>query len=185
MKKYVISRENVCIGELFKIDWDPLRIRGSNRDKDEQEEIPFRIPCYSVHVCRAMLFNVNKDGLANDLIWTTPSHYLIEGINPKVDVITKFYISDYVKLEELLKFWKYDVALTQRDLNRIYKKLIANKDWLKNHRELFGFQKTSSGGYRYGGEEIISYDIYSKLAMITAPGEPDVLEPGYLIKRRK
>lgn len=45
-----------------------------------------------------MLFNVNEDGLANDLIYTTPTNYPITRIQPRFDVESNLVINHYVEL---------------------------------------------------------------------------------------
>lgn len=192
MKKYVANRRDVCAGELLK-PFDTIKVEAYDENGrvisvDEMQELGIPVPTVSGGViCRGMLFNVNEDGLANDLIYTTPTNYPIEGIQPKVNVESEFIISRYVELEELLKYLKYGVDLTQNDLNEIYRKLITHKWWLEHHRELFGWKKMSIG-YGSGGVQTIPMSIYDNLSSIscTKNGKPYREEPGYsLIKKRR
>lgn len=145
------------------------------------------IEVFCASVCRGMLFNVNENGLANDLIYTTPTNYPISGIEPKIDVDRKFIIDDYVELEELLKYLKYGVDLTQSDLNQIYKKFITRNWWLEHHLELFGWEKLGQGSYGSGGIETIPKKIYDNLSSISCfeNGNPNKEEPGYRYIMRK
>lgn len=59
-----------------------------------------------------MLFNVNEDWLAEDLIYTTPTKYPIIDIEPKIDIESNFIIDYCVELEELLKYPGYGIYLT-------------------------------------------------------------------------
>lgn len=186
MKNPVITRKEVYAGELLMINSDyTLKKTGSKNkivNEKEKNQRPFT---GVVYVCRGILFNINEDELANDLIWTTPTKYLIDGVWPKVDVETKFFIQNCVKLEKLLKYQGYGIDLTQDDLNTVYNRMIAHKIWIKQHKELFGYEKKADGGYMYDGVEIIPNEIYETLSCIDQ-GKPDIHEPGYqFIKRRK
>ena len=190
MSKYVTTRKDVCAGQLLKTGGMSVKVYDSNNNEiseDKFEELG--IPKISVSgglVCRGMLFNVNENGLANDLIYTTPTNYPIEGVEPKIDVESEFVINHYVELEELLKYLKYGVDLTQSDLNQIYRKLITHKWWLEHHMELFGWEKMSVG-YCSGGTQTIPMNIYDNLSWISCSknGKPHQEEPSYsLIKKR-
>ena len=191
MKKYVATRKDICAGQLLKTIGMSYQIVDEFDNVVTEEELAEQgITGFSVSggiVCRGMLFNVNEDGLANDLIYTTPTNYPIEGIQPKVNVESEFIINHYVELEELLKYLKYGVDLTQNDLNEIHRKLITHKWWLEHHRELFGWKKMSVG-YGSGVIQTIPMSIYDNLSSIscTKDGKPYRDEPGYsLIKKRR
>ena len=192
MSKYVAKRKNVCAGELLKTGGMSFKIFDSNNNEVSQEQLAEQGISFSTFgglVCRGMLFNVNEDGLANDLIYTTPTNYPIKDREPKINVESEFIIDHYVELEELLKYLKYGVDLTQNDLNQIYRKFITHKWWIEHHRELFGWEKMGNGmGYCSGGTETIPMEIYDNLSSIscTKNGKPHREEPGYsLIKKRK
>ena len=188
MSKYVVKRKDVCAGRLSQ----GMKITYNTCDENLGEFIELN---YAEHflfsagiVCRGMLFNVNENGLANDLIYTTPTNYMIEGIRPKINVESEFIINNYVELEEVLKYLKYGVDLTQKDLYQIFRKLITNRWWLEHHRELFGWKKYSADCYNNGGVETIPMNIYDNLSAINyfKTGKPYKEEPGYsLIKKIK
>lgn len=191
MAKYVATRRDVCAGELLKTGAMSFKIFDDNNNEVSQEQLAKQGINFSVFgglVCRGMLFNVNEDGLANDLIYTTPTKYPIKDKNPKIDVESQFVIDHYVELEELLKYLKYGVDLTQNDLNQIYRKLIIHKWWLEHHMELFGWKKLDSGSYCNGGVATIPMKIYNNLSSISCckNGKPHREEPGYsLIKKKR
>lgn len=192
MPKYVATRKDICAGKLIRTDGVSFKVFDSNNNEVSQKQLAeqgINITFFSGLVCRGMLFNVNEDGLANDLIYTTPTNYPIRGIEPKTNVDSEFIIDNYVELEELLKYLKYGVDLTQRDLNQIYRKLITHKWWLEHHRELFGWKKLDNGmGYCNGETETIPMKIYDNLSSIscTKNGKPYREEPGYVyIMKRK
>lgn len=192
MKKYVANRKDICGGELLRTNCLSFEVSDNNGNIVDTRELEkqgiINISFFGGLVCRGMLFNINEDGLANDLIYTTPTKYPIKDKYPKIDVESEFIIDHYVELEELLKYLKYGVDLTQGDLNKIYKTLIANNHWLKHNMKLFGWKKTSYGCHTNGGIETIPMEVYRDLSFISCSnnGKPHIEEPGYsLIKKRK
>lgn len=193
MAKYVATRKDICAGRLLKTEKMEVKIFDGNNNEISKEDLAREgITNFSVSgglVCRGMLFNVNDDGLANDLIYTTPTNYPIEGIEPKIDVESEFIIEHYVELEEVLKYLKYGVDLTQNDLNQIHRKLITHEWWLNHNIELFGLKKLDNNmGYGSGGIQTLPMDTYLNLSSIncTKNGKPYIEEPGYsLIKKRR
>ena len=196
MRKYVANRKDVCAGKLVKpIDVGEVKsfdINGRVLSAEEMEELGILVPSFSaIANYRGMLFNVNDDGLANDLIYTTPTNYPIKKVEFEAPTKSELMISSYVELEELLKYLGYGVDLTQKDLNRIYERLITNNHWLKHHMELFGWRKKSMNYYDVyitGGTETIPMSIYRNLSDISGlkNGKPNKKEPGYsLIKKRR
>ena len=88
MTKYVAKRKDVCAGELLKPENVTIKAYYSFNNEVSKEELAKQgignINAYGGLVCRGMLFNVNENGLANDLIYTTPTNYPINGINLKL-----------------------------------------------------------------------------------------------------
>lgn len=189
MAKYVAKRKDVCAGELLKpMDITFKIFDGNNNEVNEEQLADYGITnfhAFGGEVCRGMLVR-NEDGLARDLIWTTPTKYPIDGIANKADIESDFIIHQYVELEELLKYLNYGVDLTQSDLNQIYRTLIIREKWLKHNMELFGWKKTEIG-YTSGGIQTLPMNIYDNLSSISCSknGKPHKEEPGYArIKRR-
>lgn len=122
-----------------------------------------------------MLFNVNQDGLAHDLIYTTPTNYSIEEISPKTDIKSEFGIQHYVELNELLKYLNYGIDLTQNDLDQIYRELILQEYLLSKKGN--GIQT-----------QPVPAKIYASLCWMNSCkiGTPHPEEPCYsLIRKRK
>ncbi|MFA5407920.1 MAG: hypothetical protein WC343_04015 [Bacilli bacterium] len=182
--KYVISRKDVCSGELSKTDNIILKHYDSNGNELTKEDLKRRgitnTPIFGRLICRGMLFNVNCNGLSNDLIYTS-SEYPIEGIQPKIDIKSNFIIQQYAELDELLKYVGYGVDLTQEDLDCIFKTLVTHRRWLTKHMELFGWIKDSTGYHTGDNEAILPMSIYDSLHWISCSkgGEPYKGEPGY------
>ena len=115
-------------------------------------------------VVRGILFSKNNDGTATDLIYATDYNYSIKNLD--YDNNSFYYIDEYIRLDELLRYLGYNNDLTQSDLNRIYKKFVLQSRWLRNNRETFGLLKMSGGCYGEGGLEMVSIDIYEVLNLI-------------------
>lgn len=192
MEKYVALRKEVCAGSLLQTQRISYVVNDENGSKLSRYDLHRNginnIEVFGGLVCRGMLFKVNENGLSDDLIYTTPTNYLIRGINPNINIETDFIINNYVELNDLLKYLKYGEYLTQNDLNNIYRKLIINNNWLNNHHELFGWKKVSYNSYSSGGVETIPMSIYDNLSTISCSknGKPYLKEPEHsLIKKRK
>ena len=190
MSKYVIKRKDVCAGELLRKDFLSFKVFDANHNEITIEELNNQGIEFSVSggiICRGMLFNVNENNLAKDLIYTTPENYVIEGIEPKIEVESDFIIQHYVELEELLKYLKFGEDLTQRDLNKIYRKLITHNRWLKHHMKLFGYKKLAIGYGSDGSNQTLPREIYDNLDNISCfgIGKPYKEEPNYRSIRRR
>lgn len=190
MSKYVVKRKDVCAGQLIKKMDIEFKIFDAENNEISREELEKRgILNFSASagiICRGMLFRVDENGLANDLVYTTPTPYRIDRIEPQQETDKNLIINDYVELEELLKYLKYGEDLTQKDLNTIHKKLITHDRWLRNHMELFGWQRTAFGE-KDGNDTTLSTSIYYNLRRIETVrnGKPHPEEPGYShIKKR-
>lgn len=188
MKKFVATRKDICAGLLII----------KNNEEFNIKRIIEQLSTKTVtddSICRGMLFNVNKNGLADDLIYTTPTNYRIDGIESKIDVESDFIIKLYVELDELLKYMGYGIDLTGSDLNQIYRKLIVHYYWIWHHAdELLGWKELRpKKADRYTEDEsheiqMILMDIFSNIYMIGRfrKGKPHPSEIGYnLIKKRK
>lgn len=188
-EKYVATRKDIFAGQLLKIKRVPVEIVRDNNDNfneitESNEETLMTDPYYSDQsICRdIMLFNINKDGLSNDLIYTTPTNYTVRGIKPKIDVNNNdiyFNIENYVKLEEWIEDQGYGIDLTQHDLNQLFKKYIALQKRIKLRLLKKVYHQEPKAFFD------ISYDI-SNLISIYKMGSPHPEEPNYgLIKKRR
>lgn len=184
----MIKRKDVCAGQLIKKIDIEFKILDAENNEINKEELEKRgiLNFSSGIICRGMLFRVDENGLANDLVYTTPNPYRIDGIEPQQETDKNLIINNYVELEELLKYLKYGEDLTQKDLNAIHKKLITHDRWLRSHMELFGWQKIDIGE-KDGNDATLSTSIYYNLSHIETcrNGNPHPEEPGYShIKKR-
>ena len=192
MKKYVTARKDVWAGILVK----PLNVV-NNKDSSNSEDnldddgvnpkvLDFKDS--GRMVCRGMLFNISKAGVASDLMYTTPLDYYVEGIKPQIEISKEFIIEEYANLNELLEYLKYGKQLTQDDLRKIYRKLLVHRWWLDRHIELFGFRDLGNGVYTRGGTETLPTNSFKVLNDINDMEmvKPHEEEPFYkLIKKIK
>ena len=170
MGKYVCKRDGVCAGGLL-IRWDNV----CNDDKSSLELLSDKFLAFKYKSGRAMLFNINDDGTANDLIYKTSINYPILDLSDNID--KQFIINKYVCIDKLLKYLGYGVDLSQGDLNQIYKLLIVRNKWLKHNKQLFGYEDA---------EEYLSKKIYDNLEYVSLmSGRPHKEEPGYKLIKRK
>lgn len=175
MPKYIVKRKDVCAGSLVK----SLQLTYKIGDKELLEKSNYKF-------YRGMLFDVNDDGLTNDLIYNTLIHYPVIENFSSTSSISDFVVCNYVNLEDVLKYMKYNIDLTQSDLNGIYRRLIINNWWLTHHKKIFGLE-TQSNVICRNDIGIISSDIYDKLNIISrfGNGKPHIEEGYSLIKKRK
>ena len=143
MTKYVCKRKDVCCGQLIK------KIFLDSTDS------------FSDHiVCRSILYQKDKYGLGDDLVYTVPISYPIVGTEYSNNDNFNFLINNYVELDEILKYLKFNEDLTQKDLNKIYRQLITKKDWIKRNQHLFGYD------IKRQEEQLFKEEIYDKLIAI-------------------
>lgn len=191
MARYVANRDDVCAGVLIKLQ--DMIYRTNNSSEYELSNIDLykngtnKIKTSNGTICRIMLFNVTSNNLANDLIYTTPVNYPINGITEIANIKSNFIIENYLELGELLKYSKYKDKLTQSDLIKIFKKIISSEEWLSKNYELFGLEK-SRYGYVLSGVSTLPFDTFQTLKGIVEleNTKPSNDEPGYkLIKKLK
>ena len=142
--------------------------------KDIYTGILKRIVINEPVVCRSMLFKLDKDSLAEDLIYTTPTKYPIYNFEYDKNINKNFYIDTIVNMDKVLQYLDYDVVLTQLDLNLIYKKFITHNWWIKHSSYFFEANR-------------LPQEIQVKLLEIgkTKLGLPNSEEPSYGFIKRK
>ena len=134
---YSVSIDNIYVGKVFKI-------YGSYNKSDVERDINKR----SYHSFqRHILFSVNEDGLANDLLYNSPE-YPIMNITPDDLLVNKTGIDTIIaepyKISDLLKYLDYNDELTYQDILNIRKNII-NKKFLDSNYQLFGLKKKDQG----------------------------------------
>ena len=112
---------------------------------------------------RGMLFIVNDKGQAVDIVYESPNYTIFELQTP-AEYKEPICIKHAVNLEEALKYMGYNEILNRTDINKIYKKLIASNEWLKDNLDLFDVDNNNS----------LPYVIYENLSWVnlTPNGKP-------------
>lgn len=91
--------------------------------------------------CRKILFTLDEDNLARDLIWNTPN-YQVSGFIPQVPVEDeRFVVNSVVGLSPLLIYKRYPELLNDGQVKEIYKKYLKNDKFYLKNSELFGYVK--------------------------------------------
>lgn len=181
MSKFVCKRKDVCTGDLYKeknVDYGVYYNDGTEMNSNELEERGFS-PNYSGKIfCRKMLYTVNEDNLANDLMYISYNNYPIEGLKNISEDDLEFVINDQVNLEALIEYMGYGSDLTQEDLNEIFLKIITHRKWLKKHATLFSNSD--------GTGVLPSYMYYALLENNRYNcGKPSKLEKGHGYMKRR
>ncbi len=184
MSKYVIKRNEVMAGRLLMV----LPI-------EPADYIIKKIPSFSVYKgltsldYRGMLYSVDENNLANDLVYTTPTNYSIDGLGEVVlSKPVNFVLTNNIQLDELLKYLGFREDLTRNDINKIFNMLIKHKNWLMTHLDLFGVFDCLFGSYIVkDNNAMFSPKMFYELNKIEKAGyEPQYGEPGIqLIKKIK
>ncbi len=121
-----------------------------------------------------------KDDKALDLRYDGCSEYSIS--------FDDLQVIGSINLDTVLEKLGYRDNLTQRDLNRVYSKLLINDKWLKKNKYLFGFVDLMNGGYAMGESSILDPKLYYGFNLIHSytSKEPIYDEPNFQnIKKRK
>ncbi len=124
-------------------------------------------------ICRSVIFKLNKESLAEDLIYTTPTKYPLYNIEYDKNIDKSFYIDTTLNMNEILKYLGFDEKLSQNELNIIYKKFISHNWWIEHNTCFFN--------------KYLNMDIYNTLHKIGEHrlGNPSPEEPEFGFIKRK
>lgn len=192
MKKYVVKRDEVKIGSLTKIVVPKIMSIAIN-DNGEILNVDslniletLGINVKGGVVYRGMIYRVDENNLAQDLIYTTPTNHVIDGIEPSIALSEEpMLLMRNAELGELLKYLKFGEDLTQNDLNKIYRMFLKHRIWLSTHPELFGFFKKDGHIYHDESKAIFPEELFDSLySAALAGGNPDKNEVGFESIRR-
>lgn len=157
--EYVIRREDVYAGSIFIQD---EAVYNSLFGKDDK--LGVYLANFTAKPCRCLL--LDKDN--KDLVFDCPVNYDLEGDNEGI-----FFIANKINLNTILKVLKFKEELTQKDIDKIYKKLIVNNWWFKMNKKKL--------------KKILTSDEFMDIEVISAikKGRPDSREPEFMkIKKR-
>lgn len=166
-KKYIIDKSNIYVGKLIK----PIDISVETYEKiydrlSEAEKI--RIKKTKNNICakdtiRPIIFRMDNDCLAHDLVFDIKKSYPVQGIKPLNRHQSEYIIEEAINISTLLTYLDYKEYLTKHEIKRIYQLLILSSEWLKENVELFGYREIFPDTYLTGGNEQINHEIFDIL----------------------
>lgn len=166
-KKYIIDKSNIYVGKLIK----PIDISVETYAKiydrlSEAEKI--RIKKTKNNICakdtiRPIIFRMDNDCLAHDLVFDIKESYPVQGIKPLNRHQSEYIIEEAINISTLLTYLDYKEYLTKHEIKRIYQLLILSSEWLKENVELFGYREIFPDTYLPGGNEQINHEIFDIL----------------------
>lgn len=167
MKKYKIERSNIYVGKLVQPTNMPIKKyfqiyhKLSPEEQKKIKECGRRLCCKEI--IRPILFEINENNLAHDLIHTTNINYPI--LDKKYSILpnSNYIVEEITNIELLLLYLNYKEFLTKHDLKKIYHQLILSIKWLEKNRELFGYREILPGTDLFMGNEQIPHEIYDTL----------------------
>ncbi len=87
-------------------------------------------------IVRLILFKIGENNLANDLIYNTFNDYYIDGISTELTDYNLKIIKP-TNLNTLLEHFHFKENLTQKDINKVYRRLLVQKRWNNICNSLF------------------------------------------------
>ena len=118
--KYKVDRDKIWIGHVVIIDKVFRHEKECNTFFTQLGKLD--VTAYTS--LRSMLFRVNNEGLAQDLLYDSPNYPILNITNDEIclNLIKRsIAIREAFSLEELLKYFRYDEKLTLKDIIRIRK----------------------------------------------------------------
>lgn len=140
--KYTVPRENVYVGQVARIGdtYNALKTTGYvTKGVNYCLLLPMSIPL------RSMLFTIDKNGLAHDLLYESPNYPVLDWANPDSINATNhnnngIIIQSICHLDPLLKYYQYSQLLKYPDIEEIRRKFFNGHFALK-HYDLFGYKR--------------------------------------------
>ena len=133
-------------------------------------------------ICRLILFKIKEDNLAEDLIYNTYNDYYIDGISEELSDYNLKIIKP-TNLNTLLEHFHFKENLTQKDINKVFHKLLVKKRWADICNALFNQIRS----YDKRPVKELTVDEYWNLRNINSiePTKPDEKEPYYSLIRKR
>lgn len=137
-KKYKVSRDNIFVGTVAQTE-NIYRYLGEKEKNNIKKGDLFLEKAQNF---RTMLFCLNQDKLANDLLYRSPNYPVLNLTNEN-DIRKNFenhiLIHQICHLKPLLELAHFNNTLTYEDILKI--KEIVNQKYIIEHSALFGYQK--------------------------------------------
>ena len=139
-KTYVVPRENIYVGEVIRIVNDIYRYDG---ETDLFRTKPGQLAANCWESLRSMLFVLDENKMANDLIYKSPHYPILNITDDKVCLnLTKnsVAIQEAYNIAPLLEHFGFKEYLTIDDIIRI-RKIFFNGRFGKDNSKLFGYEE--------------------------------------------
>lgn len=140
--QYVVNRDDIYVGEV---------VESTSFYPDEDDATKLTTGSY-YHV-RSMLFVLDEDGSANDLLYTTEQYPVLNETESNIvkwlakhtgEKKPLFVVDQAYNIGELLKYYGFAEKMSITDVIRVRNFLFAKK-FMENHCEDFGFRLTELG----------------------------------------
>lgn len=165
-----VPRDNIYAGQLVEPLTPKVIITDIDGNEKSLEDLKAEgISNFSVSAAllyRKILFSINNNGLADDMLYTSPNYY-ITGIDSEIKNNSKLIIDKYVKLENLLLYFNFPEQLKERDVLKLYKLFLKDDKFLYKNCELFGMSKCEAGWCTNGKEHPLALDDLGNLSSIS------------------
>lgn len=142
---YSVCRDNIWVGEVIKAD--NLYLYEGDEPFFNIEPGEFMVDNYESY--RSILFSLDDNKLANDLLYKT-RNYPILNISSKKDCLEakdSIVIQDACNLDELIEYFYYPEYLTYDDIVDIRKRFF-NGRFAMDNSELFGFKEVVPDNFK-------------------------------------
>lgn len=139
-RNYRVKRNDVCVGEVIKTS-DIYRYTGESELYDLKQN---NLYVHSWISCRSMLFVIDAERRATDLLYQSPTYPILNVTDDDVCLSLgdgAIVIQDAHNLEMLLAYFGYGENLSYKDILRIRRKFFTGHFAMDNC-ELFGWDET-------------------------------------------
>ena len=125
-KRYKIDRNKIWIGQVIMPNG--IYVKDGSLNVESYSSL------------RSMLFTLNEENLANDLLYNSPNYPILNISNDSCCFNSVIAVKDAYNLALLLEYFGYDNKLTYGDILRIKRKFFTGT-FAKDNCELFGFKE--------------------------------------------
>lgn len=137
-RKYKVKRDGVHIGGVIKTS----TIYRYSNDSKYNKETDDHLGVVSFHDCRSMLFVLDENNLANDLLYNSPNYPVLNMSDD--DMCLKLgddavVLKEAISLAPLLQYYGYPEELNYDDILKIRKRFFDG-DFARENSILFGYK---------------------------------------------
>lgn len=151
-RKYKVCRDNIYVGRVIRTGC--VYQQGTTSVSNESAG---KLDVERWRSYRSILFTLNEDNLAEDLLYNSPNYPVLNISDDKKcmnfdERIT--LIKDAFNLSAMLKYYNYNEELTYEDIVEIRKRFFSSKFVYRNC-EIFGYEESDPKNwtfYKYGIE---------------------------------